>query len=1104
MKSSKVLYKIAYFLIVILVAVFTVGYAFAWFFDRKDDAEFSITGKSAGAYFESGNGSEETPFIISNPTHMHNLAVLQNSGKLNNQKYYFQIKKTVKNDEIDMTGRYIPPIGNDEYPFIGDFDGNGKTLKNLQVTTNKSDLAQEYPNHAKEEYEFSQAVGLFGMTGSTSDIHNVILENPTVDVASSGTKYSTSARAYAGLAVGYVAGKASSIGVRAVNDGSALDVQKAGYSTFNSILGMLGDGVTSSVTGGGHGQGGSGAAFGANFDMSSVLGRLYKIYEGKYGVEYKKGNTNEPLADSSPQLPKIDTANSDPVPAEGAKIAFTVNEDKSTYVGPDAEEEISDQNVGYFLGNQNKFDTKNFSYKNKLTEPVNDNGWNDWRATVSGISGTNVPAWLYTYDDKVANRTGNGCYSSETFRPLTDAEFDELPDGIKNIVGEVGTQQTFTTMRISQDGVGSGNWGNTSKQQWSYHGRISWMGKTYGDGFNSADGYAVDENGNYYLGDYGKKLAFNEYTGGIALPNNAIWFKPNQVGKFRFVMYSQSDGDGFILNKITRTNASIEEPFKVDPDEHGNDVVYEEIMKLNLPSAVLFYFDYNVDEEEYSAGNVEFMLQMHSSHGAHFVYLDIGASAEEDVSTVDREKAVSAIDFIYDGVEIKQGDPAGDAADAQIKVGDFIVKPSGTTEELYNASKTSVYFENLKAVLNIVFIRLNGDPESKHSGKTICLEKSNPVPDTNSEVKATNTTYVCPTIGSGSGGGGTVVDPDPGPETPTVSEVTVTPATANVEAGKTTSLTASVTMSDGSSYDGNIVWASSDEDIATVENGVVTAKSAGSVTITATAGGISASATITVEAATVPVSGVTLDKTEVSLSTVGATQKLNATVNPTNATDKTVTWTSSNTELVTVDNSGKIEVVKLPATDTVVTITATAGGISATCTVTVTAAQVDPPLPGATDKITLSNYSNVSGSAFKIVSDSGYFNIDAIQNYTYNANHGTFGESLVAGGNNRGLTVIANNNETLDYSRIKITLRVALANTSSFNGTTVDITYPTDGGASLTCTGGTLSADGKQITTEGSGTSTICTIEITLEKGKSISIGTGRFALLGASSEVIS
>ena len=95
----------------------------------------------------------------------------------------------------------------------------------------------------------------------------------------------------------------------------------------------------------------------------------------------------------------------------------------------------------------------------------------------------------------------------------------------------------------------------------------------------------------------------------------------------------------------------------------------------------------------------------------------------------------------------------------------------------------------------------------------------------------------------------------------------------------------------------------------------------------------SQAATLTVTAATVSVTGVSLDKTELSL-TVGDTETLTATVAPDNATDKTVTWTSSNSTVATVDQNGVVTAV---ARGTAV-ITATAAddsGASASCTVTV-------------------------------------------------------------------------------------------------------------------------------------------------------------------------
>ena len=93
----------------------------------------------------------------------------------------------------------------------------------------------------------------------------------------------------------------------------------------------------------------------------------------------------------------------------------------------------------------------------------------------------------------------------------------------------------------------------------------------------------------------------------------------------------------------------------------------------------------------------------------------------------------------------------------------------------------------------------------------------------------------------------------------------------------------------------------------------------------------SQAATLTVTAATVSVTGVSLDKTELSL-TVGGTETLTATVAPDNATDKTVTWTSSNPSVATVEN-GVVTAVA-PGT-AVITATTQDGNHTATCAVTV-------------------------------------------------------------------------------------------------------------------------------------------------------------------------
>lgn len=84
----------------------------------------------------------------------------------------------------------------------------------------------------------------------------------------------------------------------------------------------------------------------------------------------------------------------------------------------------------------------------------------------------------------------------------------------------------------------------------------------------------------------------------------------------------------------------------------------------------------------------------------------------------------------------------------------------------------------------------------------------------------------------------------------------------------------------------------------------------------------------------VSVKGVTLDKTTASV-VAGNTLQLKATVNPSNATDKSVTWKSSNSSVATVDASGKVTAIK--AGTAIITVTSADGGFTASCTVSVTA-----------------------------------------------------------------------------------------------------------------------------------------------------------------------
>lgn len=169
-----------------------------------------------------------------------------------------------------------------------------------------------------------------------------------------------------------------------------------------------------------------------------------------------------------------------------------------------------------------------------------------------------------------------------------------------------------------------------------------------------------------------------------------------------------------------------------------------------------------------------------------------------------------------------------------------------------------------------------------------------------------------------------------------VTGITLNKTTASVVKGKTVALTATVTPD--TATDKTIKWTTSNKNVATVStDGVVTAVAAGTAIITATAAddsGVKATCKITVTNPVIKVTRVTLNKTTASV-VKGKTLTLTATVTPTNATNKNVTWKSSNTKIATVDGNGKVTAV----TAGTVTITCTAiadKSKSATCKITVT------------------------------------------------------------------------------------------------------------------------------------------------------------------------
>lgn len=252
----------------LIIVISFSAISFAWLASGKYlNFPSSFGGSATPAYFAGGDGSEKNPFRITNAVHLYNLAWLQYLG-------YFNRRDGFNNDRdqtyfaldgnIDMRGRAIPPIGTEEYPFIGEFKGNGHKVTNLTISNKKGtgDLVYSPTNanfssdnmlcriNDSTKTQEIEIVGMFGVTGNYKGYLKDYLENHANAPADfktakvSVTNFyvdkihvrSNSAKTLAGLAAGYIGGNFSNVGVY------RSDIKFAANAQAN---GIAGDGVLS-------------------------------------------------------------------------------------------------------------------------------------------------------------------------------------------------------------------------------------------------------------------------------------------------------------------------------------------------------------------------------------------------------------------------------------------------------------------------------------------------------------------------------------------------------------------------------------------------------------------------------------------------------------------------------------------------------------------------------------------------------------------------------------------------------------------------------------------------------------------------------------------
>ena len=222
------------------------GQSFGWFVHYKFN-DVSIDSEININYFNGGNGSapspEQTyeggeptgPYQIHNSKQLYHFAWLQEMGYFNRvgTDGKIETKYFVLTDNIDMTGMYLPTIGTQDYQFVGNFNGRGYTVSNLNITNDKTKYSDD-PTYGKEDilhYGGVEIVGFFGVVGSldgdgantaNANINGVVTPNYTYETVANEignffikncTIETQTDNTLIGLAAGYVNGRVENVGV---------------------------------------------------------------------------------------------------------------------------------------------------------------------------------------------------------------------------------------------------------------------------------------------------------------------------------------------------------------------------------------------------------------------------------------------------------------------------------------------------------------------------------------------------------------------------------------------------------------------------------------------------------------------------------------------------------------------------------------------------------------------------------------------------------------------------------------------------------------------------------------------------------------------------
>lgn len=676
------------------------GITYAWF-GSNDKVKLTdiYEGLSSGAYFAYGDGeSADSAFGINEPRHLYNLAWLQYMGMFNqdenndgaiDHQYYFEIDENLVGD-LDMSGYVLPPIGTEEYPFVGTFNGNGKTVSNLTISNYiGSGYITDYP-YTVESSDFNgdsqlEIIGFFGVVGyiptetydfsissAINSVSNLYLDNIVVK--------NNSNKVLAGLLAGYVNAPFSISGVHYSGFDIKNGTSNIDDTTFTKVskYTIFGDINADRYSYAGAGGGGQQNDFGGSIDFASFDKRVSYVIGSKTSTrntQYTKTGINGnvyPLnanyywstENTYTTTAGLGTGSYMPLNVDLTKLT-TNNNDLVSY-DVSSGEPVLETNTGYITGYGTGSNTTT-RIGHSLSPASSSSGGKDYLyKSISSYSSdvlfdsSNYSFLYYDSNSRTTYRLADS--DNSTVDDNGKASMNSTFNGYSssNDLKIVGTDIIFQKYdSVKKDFLQTLGDGTTDSQK--SKGTINIHGmRIYSKSGNTISTYGKIKASNVTI-DKTKYNSYELYQGGIN-------FTLSKSGYVTMVVdtYTNSQGfsgssnkDGFFtLYEITRSQdkttissspTKINTIYKVgstieynQTDTNGKTLSFD-FSQLNsgqyLEGNALFYFEFPLTAGDY------FFTEENNAQSPYILYLDIGANNSSESG--EDEKVELTVDFVF-------------------------------------------------------------------------------------------------------------------------------------------------------------------------------------------------------------------------------------------------------------------------------------------------------------------------------------------------------------------------------------------------------------------------------------------------------------------------